>query len=431
MLARLRSRLAAALLAAAAALPAGAADFSWSGFGTVGYARSDRDYAYQRFIDDEGSFKRDSLLGAQLDVSFSPQWSATVQARLAPGLEDDGHWDVKPTWAFLGWRPNDDWLLRAGRLRIPLYLYSQTMDVGQTHDMARLPTEMYSITPTSDFDGLALARIWPTASGELTLEGYHGSAHTTARFWTRDGLPPVVEPGARFLPITVKASGLVLTLREPDTLARLGAHATRTNQRNGGRIPRSFPRVELAPGLGYYQVNPALPGPGFDSLPAIHNLILTAGVEQSLGGGWRIAAEFARNLQRDTEFGSGTRGGYLALFKQIDRFTPYASFSWLKADSSRLDWYRRLTGAPLPGVIPGAGQINQAQRLAAEAIWTADQHSLALGSSYAVTPSSKLKFEWLRTHVGEVSRLIDTPPGSESPRETGLNVFTLNYSFAF
>jgi len=423
--------LALAALAGVCAAPASATDFSWSGFGTVGVAVSDRDYRYQRFIDRDGTAKRDTVFGAQLDARFSPQWSATVQATLAPAINSDSRWAVTPSWAFVAWRPDDDWLLRLGKMRVPLYLYSQTMDLGQTHDMARLPIEMYSITPTSDFTGINVSRSWPTSTGELTLDAYHGIASTSARYWTRDGVAPVIAPGQRYVDVDVRASGLVATLREPDRLMRLGVHAVRTSQTHGGQLPVTYPRVELAPGLGYYQVNNAIPGPGAPTVGAIHNIIVTAGAEQAFGDGWRITGEFARNFQRDTDFASSTYGGYVALFRQLDRFTPYVSLSELKATHGPMNWYRRLTENPLPEQIPGATQINQAQRIAAEGIWVADQRSIALGTSYALTSNSKLKAEWLHTHVGAVSRLIDTPPGQASPRDTNLNVFSLNYSFVF
>ncbi|HMT80978.1 MAG TPA: hypothetical protein PKD66_11435, partial [Azonexus sp.] len=59
-------------LALLVAFPALAVDFTWSGFGTAGYAQSDSAAKYQRFINNSGTFKRDSILGAQLDVRFSP-----------------------------------------------------------------------------------------------------------------------------------------------------------------------------------------------------------------------------------------------------------------------------------------------------------------------------------------------------------------------
>lgn len=63
-----------------AAIHVQAMDFNVSGFGTAGYALSDKPYRYQRFIDDHGTFTRDSILGVQADLKFTPQLGATVRA---------------------------------------------------------------------------------------------------------------------------------------------------------------------------------------------------------------------------------------------------------------------------------------------------------------------------------------------------------------
>ena len=78
----------------AAASPVQAVDLAWSGFGTFGYARSDAPVNYQRFIDEKGTFKRDSILGAQVDARFSQQWGATAQVKLAPSDHDDAQWQA-------------------------------------------------------------------------------------------------------------------------------------------------------------------------------------------------------------------------------------------------------------------------------------------------------------------------------------------------
>lgn len=416
---------------AAMCLPALAQDFSWSGFGTLGYARSNRDFAYQRKVDSDGSLERDSLLGVQGDLRFTPQWSATVQLKLAPSIQSDDRWDLVPAWAFVAWRPSDDWLLRAGRMRVPLYLHSESMDVGVTHDMARLSTEMYSIAPSTDFNGASVAKSWPLEDGELSLDVYSGRIGTTARLWMRDGAPPQVSAGANFRDVDVHLTGAVLTLRSADGLWRAGAHRTATRQTDGSSMPVTFPFVQVAPGLGYYQVSNDLPGPGVAQVGHLTNTLYTLGFEQQLAPGWRLAAEFARNVQHDTEVGSDTRGGYVALFHRRGQTTPYVSYGKLRSSQTSLDWYRKLTANPLPPVVPGADQLNAAQRVTAESVYASDQHSFALGASHAISSSQKIKLEWMRTHVGQASRLVDTPPGRETPHNTAVDVWTLNYSFSF
>lgn len=419
------------VLLAGVAQSAVAQDFSWSAFGTVGYARSNRDFHYLRNVDDEGTLKTDSVLGAQGDVRFGPQWSATVQLKAAQSLRSDKRWDVAPAWAFVAWRPSDDWLLRVGKMRVPLYLNSEALDVGVTHDLARLPVEMYSIVPSSDFAGAAVAKTWTQGEREYALDAYAGQIGTTARFWRRDGVPPLVPAGENYLSIKVRSAGLVFTARSGDSTWRLGLHHTRTSTRDGSTIATSFPFVPVAPGLGYYQVSDQLPGPGIVNTDALRNAIYTLGVDQSLAPGWRVTAEFARNIQHGTEFGSDSRGGYVALLHTVGRFTPYVSWARLRSSDSRIAWLERLAATQLPPVIPGAALINAAQRAAADSGYAVDQSTLALGSSYSMGPHQKVKLEWAQVRIGRLSRFVDTPAGSEAPSRTRIQVLSVNYNFSF
>ena len=185
---------------AALTLPAQAVDLTWSGFGTVGYAQSDQAFKYQRFINNNGDIKRDSILGGQLDARFSQQWSATVQAKLAPSDHSDTNWQASLAWAFLSWRPSDDWLIRAGKIRLPLMLNTENNDVGATFDFARLPQEVYSIAPTTDVVGFSISKTWMFDSYEWMLEGYTGQEKTYQRYYTRAMQPDGAGPGSWFIP---------------------------------------------------------------------------------------------------------------------------------------------------------------------------------------------------------------------------------------
>lgn len=422
-----------ALAAALASTAASAQELSWSAYGTLGYAQSDRRFTYQRHITDEGGFARDTRLGLQADLRLNPQWWATAQVKLEPSSRKDNGWEARAAWAFVGWRPDDDWLLRLGRLRLPMYLHSESLDVGQTHDMVRLPGEMYSIVPTPDFDGAYVSRSWALGGRgerELTADLYGGSASTVARFWRRDGMPPLLPAGASFEPVSLDVHGLALTLRQPGTLVRSSLSQARTG-RIGGQVAVRYPYVPLGPGLGYYQVDESLPGPGIPRVAQVRNTIFSLGAEVGLGGGWRISGEFVRNLQHDTAFGADTSAAYLALFRQIGAFTPYVSLADQRARQGSFDWYDRLTTHPLPAQVPGAAQINAAQRIAAESYWVTAQHSLALGGSHALSPQVKLKAEWLHSRIGRVSRMVDAPAGAPTPRHIGVNVLSVNLNFAY
>ena len=172
---------------AAGSITASAADISLSGYGTAGYAQSDKSYDYQRFVNKQGTFKRDSVLGVQMDAKLSDEFSFTLQGKVAPSLKSDDSIVASVSWAFLSWRPSNDWLVRVGRIRVPIYLNSENMDVGSTFEFARLPAEVYTSAQTTDGDGIHVSKTWNLDAGELTLLGYHGSAKTHYRFYRRDG----------------------------------------------------------------------------------------------------------------------------------------------------------------------------------------------------------------------------------------------------
>lgn len=65
-------------------------------------------------------------------------------------------------------------------------------------------------------------------------------------------------------------------------------------------------------------------------------------------------------------------------------------------------------------------------RSIANAMFLFDQHSIMLGTSYNMSLSSKLKFEWMRTKIGQASALVDGDVHHKS-----FNVFSMSYNFAF
>lgn len=112
----LKSIFCAALISAAAtnsALAFEGDNYSVSVFGTVGYAISDQRFAYDH-ITQRGTFAQDSTLGVQLDYQFNNKFGATVQAEFAPANDKDKRWRSELSWAFLSYRPTNNWLFRLG-----------------------------------------------------------------------------------------------------------------------------------------------------------------------------------------------------------------------------------------------------------------------------------------------------------------------------
>ena len=134
------------LFAATMALSCGqanAVDYSLSGFGTVQYTIGDNEKNYLRFVNEDGTFKINSILGGQLDVQLNDEFSATVQYVVAPKQRRDESVEVDNRWAFIKFKPNDNWHFKLGRQRLNFYLDSENLDVGHTYVPANLNPEVY------------------------------------------------------------------------------------------------------------------------------------------------------------------------------------------------------------------------------------------------------------------------------------------------
>lgn len=403
-----------------------------SGFATLGGAISDQDFTAQRFINDAGTIKRDSLIGAQLDLRLSAAWSFTLQGKIAPADDDDQRWEPALTWVFVSWRPSNDWLLRFGKLRLPLMLYSANSDVGMTFDFTRLPTEVYSLMPATDVVGLAASKTWLDDDNEWTLESYLGQAQTDWRYWVREGVNTGAglsfPTGRSFLHYDMNIAGLVLARRQGENTYRLGTHLGSVKS-EVGFVPRVFPYVSIAPGVGYYDIS-VVQEPGPNSLEAYQVYLVTLGAEISLAHDVRLIGEFARRRFTNAMTGADADAGYLALLRRLGKWTPYAYVAAIRTQSDSLDFIKTVNANRVPAFIPGAALINASQRMGADLLSPFDQHSLALGASYSLSPTSKLKFEWLHTRTGAFSTFIDTPPGEDSGGRQ-LNIFSLSYNLVF
>jgi len=406
-------------------------EVSLSGFGTLGYSRSNQAFTYDRFISNSGTLRRDSVIGLQVDANFGDGFAATVQIKGAPSSIDDRKYQSSVAWAFLAYRPANDWLIRVGRQRMPLYLHSANFDVGVTYDFARLPTEMYSISPNNEIDGVSFTKSWTYKNSETSLDGFWGQTNADARLWSRDDALPIQRSGPIFRRLSVEGGGLVLSHKRSEGTYRFGYGSVIMRRRDGVPIPVTFPYVGTPfPGVGYYQVDDSLPGPGIVVVDRIRITSIILGADIELSPSYRVVGEFARTLVPATDLSIQSTRGYVSLLKRADKWTPYVTFAFLRSSSRPMSLYGNVNTSTVPRFVPGADQINVSQRAGADQIFAFDQRSLAIGASYALSPTSKIKAELMRVRIGDVSSLVDALPGSDV-RRAGINVISVSYSVVF
>lgn len=413
------------------ALPAGAADVSLSGFGTLGYAVSDQRFNYQRFINDQGTFSADSVMGAQVDVKLNNEFGMTVQGKIAPSMSSDNKVEPSLSWAFLSWRPTNDWLVRAGRMRGPFYLNSQNMEVGTTYDFARLPVEIYNMAQTNDGDGILISKTWNADTNEFILDGYFATAETYYRTNMRNSIPVAgLSAGPNFGKIRYIGGGLALTLHRGDDTYRAGVIRGNTKSLGNQSAPATYPYVNLGPGVGYYQTSNLLPGPGVSTVKEAHATIYLLGADVEVGHDFRIMGEYALRYVPNCDTSPNSQSAYLAVLRPIENFVPYASVAWIQPLQRTRNLYNKVNNTSVPVSVPNADVINAAQQAGADAIYAYDQYTVALGTSYRVSSTSKIKAEWARTQTGDASSFVDAPSGGESGHKV-INTFSVSYNFVF
>lgn len=180
-----------ALIAAASIAAVGAAHadaLSWnpnwgvSGFGTLGYTKTNTDDG--EFVNPgqfggvkkDGGFTADSLIGAQLNVQANNVLSATVQ-----GLVDrngKGNYQPQIEWAFVKAQVIPDLSLRVGRMGVPFFMVSDYRHVNYSNLWIRPPVDVYGQVPVSNFNGADATYRTNVGSTTLSAQVFYGK--TTA-----------------------------------------------------------------------------------------------------------------------------------------------------------------------------------------------------------------------------------------------------------
>lgn len=133
---------------------------NFSGFATIGATYSDNqnlglttdflNKSYSGF-----TLLNESKIGFQTNLSLADKWDLVGQVVLQD--RNRKTFDDFLELAFLRYRPNRNWSLRAGRVNSDLYLLSDYPYVGYAYLWSRPPNEFYSIaSPANNFDGIDL-----------------------------------------------------------------------------------------------------------------------------------------------------------------------------------------------------------------------------------------------------------------------------------
>lgn len=256
-----------------------------NGFFTGKAGIADNNAGYNGYTD-EIDFEEGSKLGIQGTFALTEQ-TKIVSQLIARG---DDNWSTSMEWAFLSHDFENGLVTRIGRLRAPIYMYSDYLDVGYAQPWITPPSELYSVVPISAFDGVDVLYDMPVGEATLTFQAIYGEA--------------VYEDDDGNLGSDLdfsQTAGLVATVGYEDWTFRSMYFTTDV----------SADATTLA---GEFDKNNAYftgVGVGYDNGELI------------------VVSEYAMSdVQGDY---SDTKSGYLTVGYRIDAFTPYATYSFLKS----------------------------------------------------------------------------------------------------
>ena len=149
----------------------------FSGFINAGVSHDADETGYSA-QDGDTDFELNSLVGLQGRFELGESTSVTVQG-VARGVDE---WEPEIEWAMLSHGFGNGLTVRAGRLRVPLFMYSDYLEVGYAQPWARPPQEVYGMVPISSFNGIDAIHEHSLAGGTMTTQVFAGATEDEYRF---------------------------------------------------------------------------------------------------------------------------------------------------------------------------------------------------------------------------------------------------------
>ncbi|WP_350431098.1 hypothetical protein ABIS04_11085 [Shewanella sp. H8] len=269
-----------------------------NGFISGAYISSDNDAGYNN-ADTGANFTEESKFGLQATFDISDNTQAVLQLMMR-GKYD---WEVEAEWAYLSHRFENGIKVRGGKLRVPLFMYSDYLDVGYAQPFGRPPVEVYGAVPFSSYTGAGVSYDVDFDDSTLTMQMFGGES-------------------------TIKATGT-------DVSNLIGANVNWTDEtwtlravygqaKLDGDL-NSEVDVTLAPGV----VTKA----DYTVLELNDEKGTFAGVGASYDNGEFIAVTELTRIEVDN-VSPDTDSGYLTLGYRINEFTPYVTVAYMKTQDN-------------------------------------------------------------------------------------------------
>ena len=313
-------------------------DIKLSGFMSAVGSKSNRETPYHRFaqINEDIDFGRETMLGLQIDARLTDQIVFTTQL-LAD--RDPDNYSLQADWIYAKYSFNKTTNLKVGRLRTPIFMFSDFIEVGLTYPWIRPPTEVYGLIPLNVFNGLDFVMNIPVSDYNLHLQGVYGNTQLDTTLLSLSGDATIS---------TYDSGGVNVMLTTDNHIFRVGYVVSKLDIfDNGVALFQQFGVLALSPQI--------IEGADLDFI-AIGSDLKFGNVNIVMEHGIRKISHTAINQEQS--------GSYVMVQYSLDRLHPHVTYAI--ADSI------------------GVSSIN------------AEQNSVTIGAKYELSFNTVLKIDYIR-----------------------------------
>jgi hypothetical protein len=391
-------------------------------------------------IGNKPTFTEDTLGGLRFIAGVNDTISFTAEFL----SEGSTGYDVTTDWLYAQWQATDQWDIKVGRIRIPLFMLSQYLKVGYTYPWSRPPIEVYNFVSISDFTGILIRNVQPLVKGwasEFTA-GFGNTrdfdnvfSHATFEFHNATTLEWILSNEY----IRLRAGYMVGALDIIYPPAFVQAQQLLEN-------PCGFFDSALAPEIITVAQIPGAPGQchisavaGLPAIPARFSTVRPDGqtakllatenaTSQFLSFGydfnWNHIISLAewKTRHNDDKIAPSPEGWYVLLGYNWDDITFHATYA---SSSTNNDSGRIITNSIAGTYINPFSIVNPPPLPMAETMETsinrvfatasAGQTSIDLGIRYDILPGTALKFDYRYVTVQKGAGFFAAPQGFASP----------------
>ena len=316
-----------------------------------------------RGFDDKLGFQDNSKFALQARADLGNKLSATVQI-IAKGATD---YDAEFNWAYLTYQLTDEWTIKAGRFRPPLFIYSQFLDVGYSYHWITAPDSVYNLNGFDTTNGILLEHQTDFSGWNSTFSAVINRAKVEVPGGTVD---------------TNNGWSLTWDLNRD----WFSFHIVYSE----GRTTVSGQIEQLAMGLMSAGVSPN----------AVSNMMMDndkgsfAGIGVVLDNGQLFAmAEYTELASKDSYSADPAKRAYISGGFRNGNWTAYATVENVKAE------YNRRSLANVIGALDPSDPYARALAGNAAALFEMserDENVYSIGTRYNFHPSASLKLEYMQ-----------------------------------